>query len=247
MLIMTNIARGRRLRFATIFAVLSVLLIAAALQSGSTAIGLLKAISLLECWRAANFMALSIAYFRNWPGIFGKTKQGTLRLIPVLFMAPVLRMTRLVWSLQNAVLGYPIYHEIAPDLFVGRICGYRSLPQGTTLFIDLTAEFETPRSIRKQIPFVCVTTLDGCSPNMDSVQKCFEVMDTEHQRVYVCCANGYGRSVTLMAAWLGHSGRCSSARDAVALIQASRQKAAPNGDQMSFLTEVFRSIDSEQM
>jgi protein-tyrosine phosphatase len=216
------------------------LLILVALQSGSTAIGL------LEGWLAANLMALSIAYFKNWPGVFGKTKLGTLRLIPVLFMTPVLLVTRLVWTLQNAVLGYPIYHESAPDLFVGRICGYKSLPQGTTLFIDLTAEFETPRSIRSKIPFVCVTTLDGCSPSMDSVQKCFEVMGAEHQRVYVCCAKGYGRSVTLMAAWLGHSGRCSSASDAVALIQASRQKAAPNGDQMSFLTEVFRSIAPEQ-
>lgn len=239
MLFMTLWTIGRRLQIAIIFGILSLLIAYRALESESIATAVCLG------WLGANLMALSLAYFMNSPTVFGKTNLGTLHLVVALLMAPLLLVIRLVWILQNAILRPPLYHEIIPNLFVGRLCGYRSLPPDVTLMIDLTAEFPTPRSIRKSIPFFCVPTLDGCPPSKSRVQECVKLIGNDQQRVYVCCANGYGRSVTFMAALLGQLGRCRSAEEAVTLIQASRRDASPSRDQMAILRDLFQSIHQD--
>lgn len=232
-------AQRRRLAFATIFAVLGIAIALSAFRSGSLVT------ILIAGWFTADAMALSIAYLVNWPGVFGKSGHGTLRVIPALLMAPMLLLIQLLWRVQNLILRSPQYHEISPDLFVGRICRYKSLPEGITLVLDLTAEFPTPRSIRKNVRFMCVPTLDGCCPNFEVFRECSESTDAERRRIYICCANGFGRSVTVMAAILGYRSVCRSAEEAITHIRASRREAAPNRDQMRSLTQVFQSMNPE--
>jgi protein-tyrosine phosphatase len=126
---------------------------------------------------------------------------------------------------------------------VGRICSFRSLPDHIDLFIDMTAEFPTPRSIRESVEFVCLPTVDGCPPTLEDVGKGFAAIGTEPRRIYICCANGCGRSVTFTAALLGHRGVCHSCTEAVAFIKSSRSVAAPNADQWSFLDEFYKSLN----
>lgn len=221
---------SRRIYFAVLFVVLA----HQAVRTGS------NWNTLIIGWFAANAMAMSLAYFMNCPWVFGKTEQGHLRWIPALLMAPFLFVIRVVWTLQNMFVRSARYNKVAPDLFVGRICGYESLPDGITIFVDLTAEFPTPRSIRTKLPTVCLPTLDACNPDWDKCRHAFELIEKGQRRVYVCCANGHGRSITFVAAWLGRSGICHSAIEAVKLIQASRPSAKPNQDQMSFLNQAFQ-------
>lgn len=231
---MTSVSHHRRTSFAVVFAALSVSITFSAVRADSfiwqSVLG----------WLATNAMILSIAYFMNWPGVYGKSEVGSLQWPVVLLMAPTLLYIRIVWQLQNILIRTPLYNEIAPDLFVGRLCGYNSLPKGVTVVVDLTAEFHTPLSLRTKVQTIRLPTLDGCPPDWKRCQHAFELIGTNHHRIYVCCANGHGRSVTFMAAWLGQQGKCLSAIEAVKLIQAARPTAAPNSDQMSFLTQVFQ-------
>jgi protein-tyrosine phosphatase len=236
---MTGISNRRRMSFAVVFAILRVAVCTTAVRSET------RFSHVIFGWFGADFMMVSLAYFMNWPGVFGKTEQGTLRWPSALLMAPILLTIRVVWQLQNTFVRTPLYSEIAPGLFVGRLCNLRLLPKEVSLVIDFTAEFQTPHSIRSKIPTLCVPTLDGCTPDWRKCQQAFELIGGQRRHVYVCCANGHGRSVTFVATWLGKQGVCHSAADAVKLIQAARPSAAPNRDQMSFLTQAFESMKSD--
>ena len=169
-----------------------------------------------------------------------RKEDGSIRWPVAFWMAPWLLFVRMVWHLHNIVSRTPLYSEIVPDLFVGRLCEYQSLPGDVSVVVDLTAEFPTPRSLRSKVLTICLPTLDGCPPDSKKCQQAFELIDNQSGRIYVCCANGHGRSVTFAAAWLGLQGKCLSAADSVKLIQAARPSAAPNRDQLSFLNNVFQ-------
>jgi protein-tyrosine phosphatase len=195
-------------------------------------------------WIAANALTISWAYFTSSPGVYGKKQDGSLQWPVALWMASWLLFGRVIWHLQNIVSRTPLYSEIVPDLFVGRLCGYQSLPRDVSVVVDLTAEFPTPRSMRENVLTICLPTLDGCPPDWKKCQQVFELISNQPGRIYVCCANGHGRSVTFVAAWLGLQGKCHSAPDAVKLIQTVRPSAAPNRDQISFLNNVFQTMNS---
>jgi protein-tyrosine phosphatase len=88
--------------------------------------------------------------------------------------------------------------------------------------------------MRDKVLTICLPTLDGCPPDWKKCQKVVELISNRHGRIYVCCANGHGRSVTFAAAWLGLQGKWHSAADSVNLIQTARPSAAPNLDQLVF-------------
>jgi hypothetical protein len=235
---MNEVSNYRRMSFAVVFAGLA----AAVGLSAVTANSVILRVILM--WIAANALTISVAYFTNSPGVYGKKEDGSIRWPVAFWMAPWLLFVRMVWHLQNIVSRTPLYSEIVPDLFVGRLCQYQSLPGDVSVVVDLTAEFPTPRSLRSKVLTICLPTLDGCAPDWKKCQQAFELIDNQSGRIYVCCANGHGRSVTFAAAWLGLQGKCLSAADSVKLIQVARPSAAPNRDQLSFLNNVFQIMKS---
>jgi protein-tyrosine phosphatase len=233
---MNGVSHHRRTSFAVVFAALFVAIAFTAVRANSA---IWKSVL---GWIATDTLLLSIAYFTNWWGVYGKSEVGSLRWPIGLMMSPILLFIRIVWQLQNIAIRTPLYNEIAPDLFVGRLCNFESLPEGVSVVVDLTAEFQTPHSLQSRIQTICLPTLDGCPPDWKKCQQAFALMGNNHHRIYACCANGHGRSVTFMAAWLRYQGKCHSSAEAVELIQTARPTAAPNSDQMSFLTQVFHTL-----
>lgn len=66
--------------------------------------------------------------------------------------------------------------------------------------------------------------LDLCAP---SPAQCLEAAKAiedlrQHGPLLVCCALGYSRSATALAAWLLHSGRASSVDGAIVQLQRAR-------------------------
>ena len=135
------------------------------------------------------------------------------------------------------------FHQ-SENFVCGCSCNYESLPDGITIFVDLTDEFPTPRSFREQLPTICIPTLDGSIPDWETCRLAFELLSKRRQKVYACCANGHGRSVTFAAAWLGYSGICDSATEAINLIRTHRPHASPNREQRNFLEQVFHSMNT---
>lgn len=229
---MTHHLGKRRIMFAVVFVLLGLVLCYTGLQSKFIFV------CLFLLWAGSNFLVVSLAYFFNWRRVFGKTDQGTLHWPAVLFMAPFLTLTSLTWRLQNLVSPSPIYGEVAPHLYVGRRCQWKELPDGVTLVIDLTAEFATPRSIRESVQTICIPTLDGCCPDWSQCEQAFTALKSNEGGVYICCANGCGRSVTFTAAWMFRKGRCLNGDEAIQLIRMVRPNASPNRDQLDSLRKL---------
>ena len=224
-----------RYRFAIVFAGLATVLLWRAIRSEHLAVALLWA------WASLDLFLVSLAYLRQNPRVFGKADDGTMRRIRAIVMAPFLFFTWIVWQFQNLCSREPVWNEVMPGLFVGRRCQLACLPPKTTMVIDLTAEFPSPREIRRQTELVCLPTLDGCPPKLADCFRLFDRLDSIGDSVvYVHCANGHGRSVTLVAALLTRRGITETPDTAIQMLRQRRPKASPNADQRRFLQELAR-------
>lgn len=171
--------------------------------------------------------------------VFGKTDDGTMRLLPAIVMAPFLFFTWLVWWLQNLFSKEPIWNEVMPGLFVGRRCSFDCLPPNATTIIDVTAEFPTLGKTRRHTKVMCVPTLDGCSPDRADCLRLFDVLnENDDAVVYVHCANGHARSVTFVAGLLTNKGITNTPDAALQKLKQCRPRASPNADQRRFLQEL---------
>ena len=228
---MTHRFGRRRIMFVVVFALLGMALCNAAIQAKT------NVHFLLLSWAVSNLLIVSLAYLFDWRRVFGKTDQGSLLWPAALFMAPFLTFTHLTWWAQNFFSSSPIYGSVTSHLFVGRRCKFEDLPNGVTLVIDLTSEFATPHSVPDSVQTICVPTLDGCCPVWSQCGQAFETLKNNHGGVYICCANGCGRSVTFMAAWMLQTGQCGDVDEAIQMIRKGRPQANPNPDQLSSLQQ----------
>ncbi|MNJ70740.1 hypothetical protein D3C77_672200 [compost metagenome] len=71
---------------------------------------------------------------------------------------------------------------------------------------------------------MCFPSLDLIAPDSPLLHQAATAIERlrPHGPVLVCCALGYSRSASAVAAWLVLSGRCSDAHQAEALIRKAR-------------------------
>ena len=72
--------------------------------------------------------------------------------------------------------------------------------------------------------YQCFPTLDLIAPDAALLQQAANAIERLRAKgpLLVCCALGYSRSASAVAAWLLLSGRCSDAQQAEALIRKAR-------------------------
>ena len=117
---------------------------------------------------------------------------------------------------------HPQPNEVVDNVWLGR------LPDGDQLqpfkaIVDLCAELPLNPQGRayKSLP-----VLDLTAPSAEQCLAAAQAIEQLRQQgpLLVCCALGYSRSATAVAAWLLHSGRATSVDAAVAMIQAARPR-----------------------
>src|SRR5262249_24044909 len=146
-----------------------------------------------------------------------------------LLLLPYLAFTWIVWRLQTALQREPIWNQIAPKIFAGRRCRCEQLPPGVARVIDFTAEF--PGNLRgaRAVRWLSIPVLDGCAPSPADCRLGFAFRDEDPESaVYVCCANGHGRSMTLVCALLMKLGVAEAPDEAIAFVSKCRPKASLN-------------------
>ena len=202
-------------------------------------------IRLLLIWSSLSVGRLGVAYVCRNAGVFGKRADGSMASMAVVVMFPYLLLTWCVWFLQNQIARVPICNQITPTLFLGRRCGPSALPPSAVAIIDITAEFPTSARLRREFRVIAVPILDGCSPTWEECLRIFESLrELGNPVTFVHCANGHGRSATVMAVLLGLFGKANSAEEALKIIRTSRSAIGPNIDQRTFLEAVFQKLSN---
>jgi len=182
-------------------------------------------------WPAVSLFMVALNYGVLGAGGFQKGSDGRLSNAACWLLAPYLVAAWInsrCWTWRH-----PQPDEVCDGVFLGRIpgCGERA---PFAAIVDLCAE----------LPFIACTTAIAGKPAMRPAQSAYRSLPTldliaadaellqqaadaiEHLRtqgpLLVCCALGYSRSASAVAAWLLLSGRCSDAAQAEALIRQAR-------------------------
>jgi len=91
-------------------------------------------------------------------------------------------------------------------------------------FAPLSRHKAAPTTAEPAFEYQCFPTLDLIAPDVALLQQAAEAIERlrAHGPVLVCCALGYSRSASAVAAWLLLSGRSSNAQQAEVMIRTAR-------------------------
>jgi predicted protein tyrosine phosphatase len=119
------------------------------------------------------------------------------------------------------------WDDITPGLRIGGVLdrphALTAIRTGVIAVLDLTAEFsETP--VFLGLPYRNIRVLDLTAPTPQQFAGAIAFIDRHvaEGTVYVHCKIGYSRSAAVAIAWLVHSGRSASVRQAVETLRAAR-------------------------
>ncbi|MGY2199831.1 phosphatase PAP2/dual specificity phosphatase family protein [Pseudomonas gingeri] len=117
---------------------------------------------------------------------------------------------------------HPQPDQVVDNLWLGRLPSRRELQAGPfRAIVDLCAELPLAAQGRA---YQSIPVLDLIAPSAQQCRQAALSIEAlrQHGPLLVCCALGYSRSATALAAWLLHSGRAAEIDGALALIRAAR-------------------------
>jgi protein-tyrosine phosphatase len=190
-------------------------------------------------WSGMSFFIVAAGYGGLGAKIFGKRPDGTLRWWNVLLLLPYLLLTWSLWHLQRWLSKEPCHHQVAPNLWIGRRALCRELPNGINLVVDLTAELAVPHGVKEGREYLCVPTLDSSVPERREFERILQAVLECKGGVYIHCANGHGRSATLVLAVLLASTRQETLKQAEAFLKQVRPGIGLHSQQRRLLEILF--------
>jgi protein-tyrosine phosphatase len=169
------------------------------------------------CWPAVSLWLVAFNYWLLGAEGFQKRPDGSLSPAARWLFAPYLVSAWInsrLWTRSQ-----PDPREVVDNVWLGRIPSRNQL-QPFAAVVDMSAELPLDPGTRG---YQTVQVLDLTVPGAEQCLLAAEAIERLRQRgpLLVCCALGYSRSATAMAAWLLHSGRAESVDKAVAMIRAA--------------------------
>lgn len=174
----------------------------------------LQGFAWLFLWPALSFALVSLAYSFLGPTIFRKSASGAHPWLTALLFGPYQFLCWLGWLFLKHKQGKNHWHEVAPNVFLGRRASDTELPPDTGLVIDLTCELAT---LQKDTPgrrYICLPTLDATAPDPNALASLLDEVKHFEGKIFVHCAAGYGRSATVVASLFLQKGLASSVEEA---------------------------------
>ncbi|MDU9408908.1 phosphatase PAP2/dual specificity phosphatase family protein [Pseudomonas sp. zfem001] len=169
-------------------------------------------------WPAVALTMVALNYLLFGAGGFQKQADGRLSPAATVLLAPYLLgawINSRLWTYRQ-----PKPSQVVEGVHLGRLPATGDLDDYAAL-VDLCAELPLQRTP----PHYCsLPSLDLVAPDALTCLRAAEAIEhlRHHGPLLVCCALGYSRSATAVAAWLLHSGRCHNVESAVELIRQAR-------------------------
>lgn len=127
----------------------------------------------------------------------------------------------------------PAANEVVPGLALGRI-PFRNTPAEVRAIVDTTAELPCAGS---GVYYRHVPQLDLVPPSESRIGQWVAAIDQAYARgpVLVCCALGFSRSATAVAAWLVATGRVRDHTEAIQQVRRARPAIVLDADHVGVL------------
>ncbi|MFN9375104.1 MAG: phosphatase [Planctomycetaceae bacterium] len=195
---------------------------------------------LLALWLGCDFLVLGVAHGHGAHQVFGKRADGTLPWWSWLVFLPLLIGTTVVWHVIRLVSREPAYNMINEHLVVGRRLLPCELVGEFQNFVDLTAEFSEPPSIRCSPSYLCFPILDGGAPTPEALRAA--IANLRPGRTFIHCAQGHGRTGLFALAVLLSSGVSHSVEDGLRMLTAARPGIRLSRAQLRCIQSFVRKI-----
>ena len=171
-------------------------------------------------WPCASLLLVALNYALFGAAGFQKHADGSLSSASTWLLAPYLLgawVNSRLWTRKH-----PQPDQVVEGVWLGRVPSAREAAPFAAV-LDLSAELPVrlPGKTYRNLPL-----LDLVAPDSEACRQGAELIEQLRQQgpLLVCCALGYSRSATLVAAWLLHSGRADSVEQAIAMIRAARPR-----------------------
>lgn len=173
-------------------------------------------------WGAGALALVALNY--GFLGVQGFQKyNGQHSLAARLMMAPYFLgvwINSRVWTRRS-----PEPSQVADGVWLGRMPSRRDLAARTYEgVVDVTCEMSFDTRLIKSINYRHVPMLDLTPPQESFLTEAVDVIENLRQQgtLLVCCALGYSRSASAVAAWLLSTRRAETVDEAIMLIQRAR-------------------------
>jgi protein-tyrosine phosphatase len=188
----------------------------AALWSGTLA----ALLGVLLCWSALSLLCVAAIYLGGDARKFQKNARGRISMAVRWLLGPYLLAA---WCNSRWWTRHASPHtEVAAGVWLSRVPRAAQLQGGQVRgVVDLIAELPLPTP---GIHSVRLPVLDLTVPSVARLREAALAIERLRATgpVWVCCALGYSRSASAVAAWLLHSGRATHRAEAERLLRAAR-------------------------
>ncbi len=185
-------------------------------------------------WLSVSLIMVSAIYLFLNDNSFQKNSNGMLSQASLWLLAPYLIGA---WGNSRAwTRNAHKANQVAPNVWLGRIPKNGELPPGVNTLVDLCAEL--PRRA-DSAHYISLPVLDLAPLDVAHLDAAARAITNALQNgpVLVCCALGYSRSASAVAAWLIASGHAVDANDAAAQILKARPQAVLHREQLDLLDQ----------
>lgn len=186
---------------------------------------LLGGVWLWGLWIAVSLWMLALIYIG--PGVHGfQKRQGAHSMALTVLMWPCL--LGLWLNSRGWTRRHPQPDHISGQVWLGRIPTRKDIRRyEVNALYDLTAEMRAPRGAGQTYVYKGQPCMDLIAPQPHELLRAAQDIDHLHSqgyRVLVCCALGYSRSASCVAAWLLWSGQAAGVEEALAKVQQHRAR-----------------------
>ena len=188
------------------------------------------------CWPAVSLALVALCYLGIGPVGFQKRLDGRHSTAVAWLLAPywLVAWLNARWGTRR----HPQPDEVLPGLWLGRLPDWRRPQHAPSLAIlDLCAELPCTALTRR---YDCLPLLDLVAPSAEQCRQGAERIRQLHAEgpLLVCCALGYSRSATLVAAWLLSTGHAATVEDALAQIRRARPQVVLKAEHLAVLAQI---------